>query len=90
MNFLKFILILIGIGLGIYLLFWIFFGIITTILWYAFWLGLIGLGGYAGYKLFLEKDDETPQLEERRPTAIAEIQDFDRALEDYKRKQLEK
>ena len=90
MSFFKFILLLLGIGLGIYLLFWIFFGVITTILWYAFLLGLIGLGGYAGYKLFFEKDDQTPQLEEKRPTAIAEIQDFDRALEDYKRKQLEK
>lgn len=90
MSFFKFILLLLGIGLGIYLLFWIFFGVITTILWYAFWLGLIGLGGYAGYKLFLEKDDEAPQLGEKRPTAIAEIQDFDRALEEYRRKQLEK
>ena len=90
MSFFKFILILLGIGLGIYLLFWLFFGIISTILWYAFWLALLGFGGYAGYKLFLEKDNETPQLEEKRPTAIAEIQNLDRALDEYRRKQLEK
>ena len=90
MNIIKLILILLGIGLGIYLVFWILFGVISTILWYAFWLALIGLGGYAGYKLFLEKDHETPQLEEKKPIAIAELQNFDRALEDYKRKQLEK
>lgn len=90
MNIIKLILILLGIGLGIYLVFWILFGIVSTILWYAFWLALIGLGGYAGYKLFLEKDDRAPQLEEKKPIAIAELQNFDRALEDYKRKQLEK
>lgn len=88
MNFIKFLLILIGLGLGIYLLFWIFFGIVSTILWYAFWLALIGLGGYAGYKLFLEKDDETRQIEDKDPIAIAELRNFDRALEDYKRKEL--
>lgn len=90
MNFIKLILILLGIGLGIYLVFWILFGIVSTILWYAFWLALIGLGGYAGYKLFLEKDDAAPQLEDKKPIAIAELQNFDRALEEYKRKQLEK
>ena len=90
MNFFKLILILLGIGLGIYLVFWILFGIVSTILWYAFWLALIGLGGYAGYKLFFEKDDAAPQLAEKKPIAISELQNFDRALEDYKRKQLEK
>lgn len=90
MNFIKFLLILLGIGLGIYLVFWILFGIVSTILWYAFWIALIGLGGYAGYKLFFEKDKETARLEEKKPIAIAEIQNFDRALEEYRRKQLEK
>jgi hypothetical protein len=90
MNIFKLILFLLGIGLGIYLVFWILFGIVSTILWYAFWLALIGLGGYAGYKLFFEKDKETAQLEEKKPIAIAELQNFDRALEDFKRKQLEK
>lgn len=89
MNFFKFILILLGIGLGIYILFWLF-GILSAILWYLFWIALFGLGGYAGYKLFLEKEKEKPQLEDKRPTVIAEMQNLDRALEEFKRKQLEK
>ncbi len=89
MSFFKFILILLGIGLGIWLLFWLI-GIVSTLLWYLFWIGLLGIGGYAGYKLFLEKEKDAPQLGERKPTAISEIQNLDRALEEYKRKQLEK
>jgi vacuolar-type H+-ATPase subunit I/STV1 len=88
MSFFKFILLLIGIGLGIYLFFWLFFGIVSTLLWYAFWLGLIGLGGYVGYKLFLEKDDEQPRLSEKKPTAISEMQNLDRVLEEFKQKEL--
>ena len=89
MNFFKFMLILLGIGLGIWLLFWLF-GIISAILWYLMWIGLIGLGGYVGYKMFLEKDDKPAQLEEKKPNAIAELQNLDRVLEEYKKKQIEK
>lgn len=89
MNFIKFILILLGIGLGVWLLFWLV-GLISTILWYLIWIGLIAVGGYVGFKLFLEKDDETARLEERKPTAIAEMRDFDRALDEYKQKTLKK
>ena len=86
MNFLKLILILLGLGLGVMLLFWLL-GVVSTILWYLLWAGIIGVIGYAGYKLFLGKG-ETPQLEEKKPIAIAEIHDFDRALEEYKEKTL--
>ncbi len=89
MNLLKFILILLAVGLGIWILFWLL-GIVSALLWYLFWIGLIAFGGYVGYKLFLGKDDETPQLGEKKPTAISEMQDFDRALEDYKSKTLRK
>lgn len=89
MNFFKFLLFLLAVGLGVWLIFWLL-GVISAVVWYLFWFGLIALGGYIGYKLFLDKMDETPQLEEKKPVSISEMQDFDRALEDYKRKSLSK
>ena len=89
MNFLKFLLFLVLIGLGAYVIFWLL-GIIAGLLWYVFWIGLIGVGGYVGYKLFLGKDDEPAQLEEKIPIGIAEMHDFDRALEEYREKELKK
>ena len=89
MKFLKFILLLLALGAGIFVLFWLI-GIVSTLLWYLFWLGLVAIGGYAGYKFFLEKEKETPQLEEKTPIGISEMKDADRALEEYKRKYLPK
>ena len=89
MNFIKLILILLALGLGVILLFWLI-GVVYSALWYLFWLGLIALGGYAGYKIFLEKEKPAPQLEEKKPVAISDIGDFDRALEEYKEKTFKK
>lgn len=85
MKFIKFLLFLLGIGVGIWLLFWII-GVLSGLLWYVFWLAILGLGGYAGYKLFLEKDDETPQLQEKMPIGIAEMNNIERQLEEFKEK----
>ena len=52
MKILKLIIFLIALGLGAYLLFWLF-GLLATVLWYGFWLAIVALGGYVGYKLFL-------------------------------------
>ncbi|MEO6588319.1 MAG: hypothetical protein ABIP06_03235 [Pyrinomonadaceae bacterium] len=88
MNFWKFLLFLLILGVGVYAMFWVF-GILATLLWYVVIFGIIGIGGYAGYKLFLSGGEkETPQLEEKKPVGIAEIQNLDRALEEYKRKSL--
>ncbi len=91
MSFWKFLLFLLILGVGFYLLFWIF-GILAGLLWYAVIIGIILLGGYAGYKLFLSggDEDEPPQLEEKKPVGIAEMQNLDRALEEYKKKTLDK
>ena len=91
MSFWKFLLFLLALVVGGYLLFWVF-GILAGLLWYAVIIGIIGIGGYAGYKLFLSggKDEEPPQLEEKKPVGIAEMQNLDRALEEYKRKALDK
>ena len=90
MKILKLIILLLAIGLGAYVLMWLF-GVIASLLWYAFWIGLVLIGGAVGYKLFLSGgDEETAQLPEKRPTAISEIEDADRALEEYRQKYLPK
>lgn len=90
MNIWKFLLFLLILGVSVYALFWIF-GILATLLWYVVIFGIIGIGGYAGYKLFLSgSKDEMPQLEEKKPVGISEMQNLDRALEEYKRKALDK
>lgn len=65
-------------------------GIISAILWFALWIGLIAAIGYGGYKLFLGKSKSSAKLEEKTPIAIADLKDTDRALEEYKRKLLPK
>lgn len=85
MKFIKFLLFLLGIGVGLWLLFWLI-GLISSVFWYVFWIAILGLGGYAGYKLFLEKDDEPAQLQEKTPIGIAEMKDIERQLEEFNKK----
>jgi hypothetical protein len=87
MDTLKIILIVIGVFALAVVAFWLV-GIIISILWFLFWIGLVGALGYAGYKLFLQKEKETPKLDKQSPVAIAEMKDVDRALDEYKRKYL--
>ena len=90
MNIWKFLLFLLVLFVGGYLLFWVF-GLLAGLLWYAFIIGIVALGGYAGYKLFLSGgEEEKPKLEAKKPVGIAEMQNLDRALEEYKRKTLDK
>jgi hypothetical protein len=88
MNFIKLILIAIGLYLLVMLGFAVV-GIVYSALWYLFWLGLIAIGGVVGYKL-LKAGGEQPKLEDKTPIAIAEMNNADRALEEYKRKYLNK
>lgn len=86
MKVLKILILLLALGLGGYLLLWIF-GIIASLFWYIFWIALVVIGGTVGYKLFLSgDDDEAPKLQEKRPTAISEIENTDRMLEEYREK----
>lgn len=88
MKILKLILLLLALGVGAYLLLWIF-GIIASLFWYIFWIALIALGGTVGYKLFISGgDEETPKLDEKRPTAISEMENADRLLSEYRDKYL--
>lgn len=91
MKFIKWLLIIVGLFLVVWLGFWaigVISAILWTLLWYGFWIGLVGVIGYGGYKLLTK--GEQRQLEEKPPIAIAEVGDADRALEEYRRKYLPK
>jgi 4-hydroxybenzoate polyprenyltransferase len=88
MNYIKLILIAIGLILAAMLAFSVI-GIVYSALWYLFLLGVVAIGGTIGYKL-LKKDDQHSQLEDKTPIVIAEMQNADRTLEEYKRKYLPK
>ncbi len=88
MNFIKIILIAVGLVLAAMLAFSIV-GIVYSAFWYLFLLGIVAVGGAVGYKL-LVKDKESMRFEDKTPITIAEMKDADRALEEYKRKYLPK
>ncbi len=88
MKILKLLGLLLAIGVGAYVLFWLF-GVIVSLLWYGVILGIIAIAGTVGYQLLLSGGDEdTPKLEEKKPTAISELENADRTLEAYKEKYL--
>ena len=88
MNWLKYILIALGLIL-LAMLASSVIGIIYGAFWYLLVIGVVAGGGYVGYKL-LKKDRNSLKLEDKTPTAIAEMENADRALEEYKRKYLPK
>jgi hypothetical protein len=51
MNIIKFILAVLGIFFAGMVVLWLL-GFISTILWYVFWIGLLGGIAYGGYRLF--------------------------------------
>jgi len=89
MDTLKIILAAIGVIAIVIVAIWLI-GIISAILWFALWVGLIAAIGYGGYKLFFAKEKSAAKLEDKTPIAIADLKETDRALEEYKRKLLEK
>lgn len=89
MKILKFILIALALLLLVWFGFWAI-GIVSALLWYAVVIGVIGAIGYGGYRLLFKEKGETRQLEEKLPIGIAEVKDYDRALEEYKKKYLPK
>ena len=85
MNWIKIILIAIGLYLAVMLGLSII-GIIYSGLWYLFLIGLIAAAGTVGYKLLTKS--EPKQLEAKQPIGVSELENTDRALEEYKRKYL--
>ncbi len=64
-------------------------GFIYNALWYLFWIAVVGIGGYVGYKM-LTKDSETKRLEDKSPFALDGMENVNQAFEDFKRKHLTK
>lgn len=83
MKFFKWLLIIVGLLLLVWLGLWAI-GLISALLWYAFWIGVVGAIGYGGYRLLVKKE-EPRKLPENTPIAIAEMR-TDRVLEEYKKK----
>ena len=86
MKFIKLILAILGLIFGVMLFFWLF-GLITSLLWYGFWIGLLAAVGYGGYKLFKKAENKyvgsvsTNYLDER---------DYTLSWEEYDKKYLKK
>jgi len=57
MNFIKFLLVFLGLIFGAVVVFWLL-GIVWSLLWYVFWIGLIGAAGYGVYSLFKRAENK--------------------------------
>lgn len=88
MKYIKIILFAVGLVLAAMLAFSVI-GIVYSALWYLFLLGIVAIGGAVGYKVLAGKKDSR-QLNENTPTAVAEMDNADRTLEEYRRKYLPK
>jgi len=86
MNFIKFILAVLGLIFGVMLFFWLF-GLVTSLLWYALVFGVIGAIGYSGYRLFRKAEDKYVT---GGSTDYLETRDFDSSWDEYKQKYLSK
>ncbi len=87
MNFIKVIVAILGLVFGVMLFFWVF-GLITSLLWYGFWIGLLAAAGYGGYKLF--KKAETKYVGSGSPVGYIDERDYSLDCEEYDRKYLKK
>jgi hypothetical protein len=89
MDFIKIILIAIGLLAVLVIGYWLI-GIVYGLFWLLLYAGIIGAIGYGGYKLFFAKEKTKDRLDDKTPIAIADLQNTDRTLEEYKRKYLPK
>jgi hypothetical protein len=87
MNFIKLILTLLGLIFGVMLFFWLF-GLITSLIWYGFWIAVIAGVGYGGYRLFTKV--ERKALEAEKYSGLGANYDVNMSWDDYERKYLKK
>ena len=86
MSFIKFLLVFLGLIFGAVVVFWLL-GIVWSLLWYVFWIGLIGAAGYGVYKLFQKAEGK---LLGRSTTDYIDSPDTNMSWEEYDRKYLHK
>lgn len=87
MNIIKFILAAIGLIFVGMLLLWVL-GFLSSIIWYLFWIGVLGAIGYGGYKLF--KKVEAKALGSDSHTGIGTSADINMSWDEYDKKYLHK
>ncbi len=87
MKIIKIILALIGLYLGVILMFWVL-GLVSSLLWYGFFIGTLAAAGYGGYKLF--KKAENKYVGPGTSAGQIDARDYDMSWEDYERKYLNK
>ena len=87
MNIIKFILGAIGLVFVGMLLLWVL-GFLSSILWYAFWIGLIGAVAYGGYRLFLKAESKALGSDPR--AGLGGGMDINMSWDEYDKKYLHK
>lgn len=85
MNWLKIILFALVLVFAVFLGLTVI-GFLYSGLWYLFWIGVIALGGYIGYKIFSKS--RKLEIEGRDPISQIELDNAKviKSLDDYKKK----
>lgn len=86
MNFIKLVLVVLGVIFGVMLFFWLF-GLVTSLLWYGLVIGVVGAVGYSAYKLFRKAEDKYVGS---GTTDYLSARDYDTSWDEYKQKYLSK
>jgi hypothetical protein len=87
MNIIKLILVFLGLIFGAVIVFWLL-GVVWSLLWYVFWVALLGAAGYGAYKLF--KKAENKLVGDGASTTYLDVPDTNMSWEEYDRKYLHK
>jgi hypothetical protein len=87
MNIIKLILALIGLLFVGIILFWAI-GIVSSVIWYLFWLAVIGGVGYGAYRAFRKVEDKVLGTS-ARSSQIGDS-DINMSWDEYDRKYLHK
>ncbi|HMJ09210.1 MAG TPA: hypothetical protein VK468_09400 [Pyrinomonadaceae bacterium] len=87
MKFIKFILAMLGLFFGIMIILWVV-GLLSSLLWYGIWIGLIAAVGYGGYKMFRKAEDK--YVGAGSASGYIEDRDYNTSWEEYERKYLQK
>ncbi len=87
MNIIKLILAAIGLVFVGMLFLWVL-GFLTSIIWYLFWIGVLGMIGYGGYKLFRKLEDKA--LGAGSNAGLGDGIDINMSWDEYDKKYLHK